>query len=432
MPNFFYFDQANQKQGPVNEQQIKALVVQGIITPQTQLETDTGKKGLAGQIKGLFPAAQPPFSQTEYATTPPPTMSQFSTSVGQTATCDRQPEQGGGKAVASLVCGIVSVLTCGGFLILPIVGLILGILGLKSKRSGMATTGVCINAVVVAIGLLAIIAHIAKQGNADYPVAGQQQMGNEAGHPVAEQQQREEAISVSATDLMQAYEDNQIAADAMYKGKTLIVKGTINKMVSGEQPSVLFDTNNLVWGVQCYFSSGSESSLASLRTGQTVFIKGKCNGRRYNAGVTLQDCSIVSAPSETSPSPANENAENETNRSVPTEQPQAKIAVTSVNLMQAYEDNQIAADAKYKGKTLVVRGTINKMVSGSPPSVLLDTNNIAWGVQCVFSSESASSLASLRTGQTVVIEGTCNGRRYSASVVLQDCSLVQSNNVRRP
>jgi len=63
MPNFFYFDQFNQKQGPVDDQQLKELAAQGVIGPQTPLETDTGHKGTAGQIPGLFGAASEPFAQ---------------------------------------------------------------------------------------------------------------------------------------------------------------------------------------------------------------------------------------------------------------------------------------------------------------------------------------------------------------------------------
>ena len=59
MPNFYYTD-ANGQRKLVNPQQLKALAVQGLITPDTELETDTGKKGKAGQIKGLFATVLPP------------------------------------------------------------------------------------------------------------------------------------------------------------------------------------------------------------------------------------------------------------------------------------------------------------------------------------------------------------------------------------
>jgi len=64
MTNFFYFDQNNKKLGPVSEQQLKELAAQGRITPHTQMETDTGHTGVAGQIPGMtFGTAAPnPFS----------------------------------------------------------------------------------------------------------------------------------------------------------------------------------------------------------------------------------------------------------------------------------------------------------------------------------------------------------------------------------
>ena len=65
MPNFFYLDQNNQKQGPLNAQQIKTLAAQGVINPNTPLETDGGHKGLAGQIPGLFAAPPSPFQPSQ-------------------------------------------------------------------------------------------------------------------------------------------------------------------------------------------------------------------------------------------------------------------------------------------------------------------------------------------------------------------------------
>jgi hypothetical protein len=64
MPNFYYTDATGQKRGLINNEQLKALVARGIITPDTLLETEAGQKGKAGQIKGLFPAAPTPVTQT--------------------------------------------------------------------------------------------------------------------------------------------------------------------------------------------------------------------------------------------------------------------------------------------------------------------------------------------------------------------------------
>ena len=94
MPNFFYFDQFNQKQGPVDEQQLKELVAQGVIGPQTPMQTDSGHKGIAGQISGLFAAPPPPFAQPASATV----ANQFCTNCGSPVF---------GQATACMSCGAV-------------------------------------------------------------------------------------------------------------------------------------------------------------------------------------------------------------------------------------------------------------------------------------------------------------------------------------
>jgi len=69
MPNFFYLDANGQKRGPVNDQQLKTLAERGVITPATPLMTDTGHKGKAGQIQGLFNESPPnPFTASAPAT----------------------------------------------------------------------------------------------------------------------------------------------------------------------------------------------------------------------------------------------------------------------------------------------------------------------------------------------------------------------------
>ncbi|GHT18557.1 hypothetical protein FACS1894189_6610 [Planctomycetales bacterium] len=60
MANFFYYDRNGTKRGPIAPQELQDLVVQGIVTPETSLETESGHKGLAGQIPGLnFPSSAP-------------------------------------------------------------------------------------------------------------------------------------------------------------------------------------------------------------------------------------------------------------------------------------------------------------------------------------------------------------------------------------
>ena len=81
MPNFFLTD-TNGTKHSFTEQQLQALAAQGRITPNTPLESDTGHKGLAGQIPGLFAAAPPPFAQPAQMTPVQPTANVFCTNCG--------------------------------------------------------------------------------------------------------------------------------------------------------------------------------------------------------------------------------------------------------------------------------------------------------------------------------------------------------------
>lgn len=53
MTNYFYIDEHGRRQGPISDQQLKALAARGTIKPHTPLETDSGHKGTAEQIPGL-------------------------------------------------------------------------------------------------------------------------------------------------------------------------------------------------------------------------------------------------------------------------------------------------------------------------------------------------------------------------------------------
>jgi hypothetical protein len=82
MPNWFYIDTNGTKQGPINDQQLQALIAQRIIVPQTPMETGTGHKGTAGQIPGLFAAPPQQAFQPQSVSVPMPN-SQYVQTNGQ-------------------------------------------------------------------------------------------------------------------------------------------------------------------------------------------------------------------------------------------------------------------------------------------------------------------------------------------------------------
>ena len=128
MPNFYYTDAYGQKQGLINELQLKELVARGIITRHTLLETEGGHKGLADQIPGLFDSVLPPFTFV-------PPVVRHSAPVHPV---------GEGKAITALILGIIGLIAW----IIPlfglpvtVIGLIMGILGMFGTKRGMAIAG---------------------------------------------------------------------------------------------------------------------------------------------------------------------------------------------------------------------------------------------------------------------------------------------------
>jgi len=67
-----------------------------------------------------------------------------------------RPSTGDGAAITSLVCGVLSWMTCGGFGFVPIVGIIFGMIGLKSRQSEIAVAGIIINVAVLILAVLFI------------------------------------------------------------------------------------------------------------------------------------------------------------------------------------------------------------------------------------------------------------------------------------
>ncbi|MDR3196984.1 MAG: DUF1559 domain-containing protein [Planctomycetaceae bacterium] len=161
----------------LTQDQLFALAANGTIRPDTNISID-GQLLPAIKVKGLvfgkstnyqtpvsspLPPSSPNSAQNDF---PPPAENirgnnPFAEFSQQTPQQDytgnfpptqpypqynqypaQNPAAGNGKAIASLVCGILSVILCGGFLILPLIGLILGVLGSKSKKQGLALAGI--------------------------------------------------------------------------------------------------------------------------------------------------------------------------------------------------------------------------------------------------------------------------------------------------
>lgn len=84
MTNFFYTDANGERQGPITSRELKSLAARGIINPTTPLETEGGRKGLAGQIPALSfnTSTVPPLVPRENEAAPAPAKQCFCTNCG--------------------------------------------------------------------------------------------------------------------------------------------------------------------------------------------------------------------------------------------------------------------------------------------------------------------------------------------------------------
>jgi len=99
--------------------------------------------------------------------------------------------------------------------------------------------------------------------------------------------------TLSAADLMQAYEANEIAADLKYRDKIVLVNGTV-KMTGKDITDtiyVAYDVGNLVATVQCFFSDRHARRIADVTPGEHIRIQGRVTGKLIN--VFVRDCSAV-------------------------------------------------------------------------------------------------------------------------------------------
>lgn len=115
---------------------------------------------------------------------------------------------------------------------------------------------------------------------------------NEESNPVSSNstsidtnKEKPEAISVSAEDLWNAYQENTVNADTIYKGNMVSITGTISDITQDaltKNPCVALSTGDSfnLYPVQCFFggSEKSVSAVSELRDGQEVTIIGKCQG----------------------------------------------------------------------------------------------------------------------------------------------------------
>ena len=112
--------------------------------------------------------------------------------------------------------------------------------------------------------------------------------------------------------------------------------------------------------------------------------------------------------------------------------------VSASELVEAYDQNIVAADYKYTDKVIGVSGeVINiqryadnihvQLEAKSPRSEYSHTY-----ITCVFDNSQFQDVIALRKGQPAVIKGTCLGRVWGETIVLKNCVTSGPNGAPSP
>ena len=97
--------------------------------------------------------------------------------------------------------------------------------------------------------------------------------------------------------------------------------------------------------------------------------------------------------------------------------------ITALELYQAYNANEVAADEKYKNKKLAVTGVIENISKDAlnDPYISLEIGYFKT-VNCYFSDKDTKVISQLSKGQNITIVGECNGLKASI-VMLNECEV---------
>ena len=95
------------------------------------------------------------------------------------------------------------------------------------------------------------------------------------------------------------------------------------------------------------------------------------------------------------------------------------LTVNSKNLYNDYNNNEISADDKYKGKIIQVKGTIRDIGNDimDEAYITLIGDEFFGDVQCFFSDK--SYLIDVKKGQNITVVGYCDG--LFLNVIMKNC-----------
>ena len=99
------------------------------------------------------------------------------------------------------------------------------------------------------------------------------------------------------------------------------------------------------------------------------------------------------------------------------------IEVTVEELNLAYQEDKVAANAKFTNRILRVTGSVDKVVVRDYLDIayvlLAGAVTLKWNVRCTFEKQYSSQLNRLTQGQVVTVQGEYGG--YERNIIMKNC-----------
>lgn len=124
---------------------------------------------------------------------------------------------------------------------------------------------------------------------------------------------------------------------------------------------------------------------------------------------------------------ASKKEESSKKEEAPKAQQEEAVEVSADTLLEDYKNNELAADKKYKGKTLRVSGTVSQVTDVLGQKALSVDNGGEYelnSVYCILKKDQLDKAASLNKGDQVTVVGKNDGYNQ-INVTLKNCTISQ-------
>ena len=117
-------------------------------------------------------------------------------------------------------------------------------------------------------------------GNSNNKISDSKQIS--VSNEVEDKKQMEPELNISATELINAYKENEVKADKMYKGKIVEVNGIVDGIDSGISDEAIIRLSDgdefSIYTVSCYIDDENQDKACELKKEQNVTIIGIASG----------------------------------------------------------------------------------------------------------------------------------------------------------